>query len=145
MLNKNEFCLLIKAMKEDYNRDINIYDALSKYNIYINKEEDPLTTMVEKLIDCNFDPFEEEQIYSYCYPIGEEKENITPEELYDEIYKKREKKYLISEHDLEHLIESEFLFNDLVALGVKDWDKYNQVIFPSIEEIKNDLEKYEEV
>ena len=69
-------------MKENYNRNGSIYNDLSKYNIYINDENNPLVTMTEKIIEYNFNSAEADRIFSYCY---DEKEDITTEELYDEI------------------------------------------------------------
>ena len=84
MLDKKNFCLIIDAMKEDYDRENKIYNDLKKYNIYIDKENQPLDVMLEKLIKINFNEWQSYIILNYAYPI-EERENISSADLYDEL------------------------------------------------------------
>ncbi len=84
MLDKKNFCLIIDAMKEDYDRGNRIYNDLKKYNIYIDKENQPLDVMLEELIKMNFNEWQSAIILDYTYPIGE-RENISSADLYDEL------------------------------------------------------------
>lgn len=84
MLDKKNFCLIVDAMKEDYDRGHQIYNDLKKYNIYIDKENQPLNVMLEKLIKMNFNEWQSNIIFDYAYPI-EERENISSADLYDEL------------------------------------------------------------
>lgn len=84
MLDKKNFCLIVDGMKENYDRGNRIYNDLKKYNIYIDKENQPLDVMLEKLIKMNFNEWQSEVILNYAYPI-KERENISSAELYDRI------------------------------------------------------------
>jgi len=84
MLDKKNFCLIVDAMKENYDRGNRIYNDLKKYNIYVDKENQPLDVMLEKLIKINFNKWQSDIILNYAYPI-EERENISSADLYDEL------------------------------------------------------------
>ena len=84
MLDKKNFCLIVDAMKENYDRWNQIYIYLKKYNIYVDKENQPLDVMLEKLIKINFNKWQSDIILNYAYPI-EERENISSADLYDEL------------------------------------------------------------
>ncbi len=84
MLNKENFCLIIDAMKEDYDRGNAIYNDLKKYDIYVDIEKSPLTTMLDKLINANFNEHQAQIIFDYTYPIFD-REEISSAELYDDI------------------------------------------------------------
>lgn len=86
MLDKKNFCLIVDGMKEDYDRSHKIYEDLKKYNIYVDKENQPIDIMLEKLIKMNFNDWQSNIILNYAYPIGE-RENISSAELYDELIK----------------------------------------------------------
>lgn len=84
MLNKENFCLIIDAMKEDYDRGNAIYNDLKKYDIYVDIEKNPLSTMLEKLINSNFNEHQAQIIFDYIYPTFD-REDISSAELYDDI------------------------------------------------------------
>jgi len=84
MLDKKNFCLIVDAMKKNYDRGNQIYNDLKKYNIYIDKENQPLDVMLEKLIETNFNEWQSDVILNYAYPI-KEREDISSADLYDEL------------------------------------------------------------
>lgn len=85
-MNKKTFCLLVNAMKKQYDTDIAIYSDLKKYNIYVDIENNILTKMTEDLININFpDEWVANEIFDYVYSGEPEKE--TPEELYNRTMK----------------------------------------------------------
>jgi len=84
MLDKNNFCLIVDGMKEDFDRSHKIYEDLKKYSIYVDREHEPLDIMLEKLIRTNFNDWQSYEILNYAYPI-KERENISSAELYDRI------------------------------------------------------------
>lgn len=87
MLSKENFCILIDGMAEDYDRNCSMYDALAKFDVYINTENEPLVRMTEKLIEANFNEIQCNIIFSYVYPCLEEREYKNSAELYDAIMK----------------------------------------------------------
>ena len=89
-MNKKTFCLLINAMKQQYDRDNAIYEDLKKYGIYVEVEDNILVKLTEDLIDENFpDEWAAGEIFGYVY--SGEVEEETPEELYDRIIKELRK------------------------------------------------------
>ena len=84
MMDKETFCLVVDGMIKQYDKENEIYYLLKKYDIYVDIEVQPINSMLEKLIEKNFNKIQSQIIFGYTYPI-EEREEITPEELYDEI------------------------------------------------------------
>jgi len=84
MLDKRNFCLIVDAMKENYDKGNAIYNDLKKYDIYIDIEKNPFDTMLEKLINLNFNEHQAQIIMNYAYPVFD-REDISSAELYDDI------------------------------------------------------------
>lgn len=85
-MDKETFCLIIDGMAKQYDKENEIYYSLKKYDIYVSIEVQPINSMLEKLIEKNFSETQSQIIFDYTYPVVE-REEITPEELYDEIIK----------------------------------------------------------
>lgn len=49
---------------------------------------------------------------------------------------------LIEDYKLKILIEADLIYNELIASGVDNWDGYNKVNFPTIEEIEEDFNNF---
>ena len=49
---------------------------------------------------------------------------------------------LVEENELRRLIESQMIFNELVACGVDNWTGYDFINFPDINDIEDKLNKY---
>ena len=49
---------------------------------------------------------------------------------------------LVEDYKLKILIETDLIYNELIASGVDNWDGYNTTKFPTIEEIKEDFNNF---
>lgn len=49
---------------------------------------------------------------------------------------------LIEDYKLKILIETDLIYNELIASGVDNWDGYREVKFPAIEEIEEDFNNF---
>lgn len=49
---------------------------------------------------------------------------------------------LIEDYKLKILIETDLIYNELIASGVDNWDGYSEVKFPAIEEIEEDFNNF---
>lgn len=67
MLNKDSFITIINLLKDSYKKDIDIYNALEKFNIYLTEENDLIYVYLEKLIYENYSDFYSQLILDYCY------------------------------------------------------------------------------
>lgn len=87
MLSKENFCIVVDAMVEDYERDCRIYEALKGFQIYVENENNPLVVMTEKLIESNFNEVQCNMIFNYTYPCLDEREYKNSAELYEAVMK----------------------------------------------------------
>ena len=114
MIDKKTFCTLLDAHKEAYDNSIKLYDVLKPFSISFQSNNDPRDIAFENIIKDNFTEWEQYDIISYAFPIGERK-NISSEELYDLIMNERKRKIL---SNFSKKIEK---FRELNALD----EKYN--------------------